>query len=161
MFTFLYFVTCQEPDSEDGSEDGSLSEIVQSHIKKDSITIEIVEDLFKADLSSALRFMLSVSLNSLLLTNEILASSMSQDDELNFEVPLARDVLQSELSTLYSRLDRNEKTFIREEYERRLNFIKIWLIYPLVPISTRTILLPKGVKRDSWINLSWMRLYQV
>ena len=97
---------------------------MQSHIRKDSITRILVEDLFKADISPPLRNMLHLSLNSLVLTNEILASSMSQNDKLNFEVPQAKDVLQSELSTVFSRVDGNSRTLMREDYERRLTFIK-------------------------------------
>ena len=43
LFTFLYLVTCQEIDSEGGSEDRSLSKVVQSHFTKDSITLKLVE----------------------------------------------------------------------------------------------------------------------
>ena len=78
-------------------------------ILTDPITLKLVEGTFKTDPSPALRFMLHLSLNSLSLTNEILASSMSQDEELNIKEPQARDVFQSELSTLSSRLDEDEK----------------------------------------------------
>ena len=49
---------------------------------------------------------------------------MSLDDGHTIEVPQAMDVLQSELGILRTKLHDDEKTLMREDYDRRLDFIK-------------------------------------
>ena len=82
---------------------------MKNHIKKDLTTLKFIEKLFASDPSPALRSFLHLSLNSALLLNEIIASTVSLDDEHTIEVPQAMVILQSELGILRTKLHADAK----------------------------------------------------
>ena len=110
-FAFFHLITSsrlkRQSDSEDQREIKPLDMSLKEYLQSDTYTTEILTSIIQLGLSDELKSILHLSLNNLLITSSVFASTNVENYSNKFALNQSPDIIQQELKTrvLHEQLD--------------------------------------------------------
>ena len=102
-FAFFHFITSsrlkRQSDSEDQREIKTLDVSLKEYLQSDTYTTEILSSIIQSGLSDELKSILHLTLNNLLITSSVFASTNVENYSNKFALNQSPDIIQQELET--------------------------------------------------------------
>ena len=102
-FAFFHLITStrlrRQSNPEDQREIKPLDATLKEYLQSDTYTAEILTSIIQLGLSNELKSLLHLSLNNLLITNSVFASSNMGNHSNRFSLNQSPDIIQQELET--------------------------------------------------------------